>query len=84
MSVASRYSVSAFSFFRLSIVMLETKVATTIKPKKAKMVLDSSSPMDVETEVVIENFDPTITEGSYYIIGDLEGKNDVGKDKFQV
>ncbi len=38
-----------------------------------RMVLDSSAPMDVENEVVIENFDPTITEGSYYIIGDFFG-----------
>ena len=36
-----------------------------------RMVLDSSTPMDVENEVVIENFDPTITEGSYYIIGNF-------------
>lgn len=34
-----------------------------------RMVLDSSSPVDVENEVVIENFDPTITAGSYYTIG---------------
>lgn len=38
-----------------------------------RMVLDSSTPMDVENEVVIENFDPTITEGSYYIIGNFFG-----------
>ena len=38
-----------------------------------RMVLDSSTPMDVENEVVIENFDPTATEGSYYIIGDFFG-----------
>ncbi|MCM1123634.1 MAG: ATP-binding protein [Eubacterium sp.] len=36
-----------------------------------RMILDSSSPLDVENEVVIENFDPTITEGSYYTIGDF-------------
>ncbi|MCM1048270.1 MAG: ATP-binding protein [Clostridiales bacterium] len=38
-----------------------------------RMVLDSSTPMDVENEVVIENFDPTITEGSYYTTGDFFG-----------
>ena len=38
-----------------------------------RIVLDSSAPVDVETEVVIENFDSTITEGSYYIIGDFFG-----------
>ncbi len=38
-----------------------------------RIVLDSSAPVDVENEVVIENFDSTITEGSYYIIGDFFG-----------
>lgn len=36
-----------------------------------RMVLDSSSPVDVENEVVIENFDPTITAGSYYTEGNF-------------
>ncbi|MDE6389607.1 MAG: GHKL domain-containing protein [Lachnospiraceae bacterium] len=36
-----------------------------------RMILDSSSPLDVENEIVIENFDPTITEGSYYTIGNF-------------
>lgn len=36
-----------------------------------RMILDSSSPLDVENEIVIENFDPTITEGSYYTVGDF-------------
>ena len=36
-----------------------------------RMILDSSSPLDVETEIVIENFDPTITEGSYYTVGNF-------------
>lgn len=34
-----------------------------------RMVLDSSAPVDVENEIVVENFDPTITAGSYYTIG---------------
>lgn len=38
-----------------------------------RMILDSAAPMDVENEVVIENFDPTITEGSYYTIGNFFG-----------
>lgn len=38
-----------------------------------RMVLDSSTPMDVENEVVIENFDPTVTEGSYYTTGNFFG-----------
>lgn len=36
-----------------------------------RMILDSASPLDVENEIVIENFDPTITEGSYYTIGNF-------------
>lgn len=38
-----------------------------------RMVLDSSTPVDVENEIVIDNFDPTITEGSYYTIGNFFG-----------
>lgn len=36
-----------------------------------RMILDSSSPLNVENEIVIENFDPTITEGSYYTTGNF-------------
>jgi signal transduction histidine kinase len=36
-----------------------------------RMVLDSSAPLDVENEIVVENFDPTVTAGSYYTIGDF-------------
>lgn len=34
-----------------------------------RMVLDSSSPLDVEKETIIENFDSTATAGSYYTTG---------------
>ena len=36
-----------------------------------RMILDSSSPVNVETEVVIENFDSTVTSGSNYVVGDF-------------
>lgn len=36
-----------------------------------RMILDSSVPVNVENEVVVENFDPTITAGSYYTIGNF-------------
>lgn len=36
-----------------------------------RMILDSSSPVDVDTEIVVENFDPTVTAGSYYTVGDF-------------
>ncbi|MBD5520779.1 MAG: GHKL domain-containing protein [Lachnospiraceae bacterium] len=41
-----------------------------------RMILDSATPMNVENEVVIENFNPTVTEGSYYTIGDFFGTFD--------
>lgn len=34
-----------------------------------RMILDSRSPVDVESETVIEGFDPTVTENSYYTVG---------------
>lgn len=36
-----------------------------------RMVLDSKTPLDVENETVIEGFDPTITENSYYTTGNF-------------
>ena len=36
-----------------------------------RMILDSSSPLDLENEIMIENFDPTVTEGSYYTTGNF-------------
>ena len=36
-----------------------------------RMILDSSSPLDLENEIMIEDFDPTITEGSYYTVGNF-------------
>lgn len=35
------------------------------------MILDSQAPIDVENETVIEGFDPTVTENSYYTIGNF-------------
>lgn len=42
-----------------------------------RLVLDTNSPLNVEDMVVIENFDPTVTKGSYYIIGDFFGEFDM-------
>ncbi|MGN0288026.1 MAG: sensor histidine kinase [Lachnospiraceae bacterium] len=50
---------------------LDTYLSATIwiiNPS-GRMVLDSTQPVDVETERIVENFDPTITLGSYYTIG---------------
>ena len=34
-----------------------------------RMILDSSKPVNIQNEIIVENFDPTITVGSYYTIG---------------
>lgn len=36
-----------------------------------RMVLDSKAPVDLENEIVISGFDPTITGNSYYTIGNF-------------
>ena len=36
-----------------------------------RMILDSSKPLDIKNEIIVENFDPTITIGSYYTVGDF-------------
>ncbi|MBD5501496.1 MAG: HAMP domain-containing protein [Lachnospiraceae bacterium] len=38
-----------------------------------RMVLDSEAPLDIESETVITDFDPTIIGGSYYTIGNFFG-----------
>ena len=38
-----------------------------------RLVLETGSPLNVEDVVMIENFDPTITSGSYYTINDFFG-----------
>ena len=50
---------------------LDTYLSATIwiiNPS-GRMVLNSSTPVDVENEIVVEGFDPTITAGSYYTVG---------------
>ncbi len=34
-----------------------------------RLILDSTAPIDLDHEVVVEDFDPTITTGSYYTTG---------------
>ena len=36
-----------------------------------RIILDSSAPVDIENPIIIENFDPTITAGSYYTVGNF-------------
>ena len=52
---------------------LDTYLSATIwiiNPS-GRMILDSTQPIDVSTEKIVENFDPTITAGSYYTIGNF-------------
>ena len=37
------------------------------------MVVDSSSPINLDKDVYVKNFDPTVTAGSYYITGKFFG-----------
>ena len=52
---------------------LDTYLSATlwiINPS-GRLVLCSTEPINVENEIVIDNFDPTITEGSYYTVGNF-------------
>lgn len=52
---------------------LDTYLSATIwiiNPS-GRMILDSTQPVDVENERIVENFDPTVTLGSYYTIGNF-------------
>lgn len=41
-----------------------------------RLVLDTNLPLNVEEIVIIEEFDPTVTSGSYYMINDFFGNFD--------
>ena len=50
---------------------LDTYLSSTvwiINPS-GRIILDSSAPVDIENPILIEDFDPTITAGSYYTVG---------------
>ena len=52
---------------------LDTYLSATIwiiNPS-GRMIMDSSQVLDVENEVVVKDFDPTITAGSYYTVGNF-------------
>ncbi|MDD2972717.1 MAG: HAMP domain-containing sensor histidine kinase [Lachnospiraceae bacterium] len=34
-----------------------------------RIILDTRTPLNIDNPVLVENFDPTITEGSYYTVG---------------
>ena len=41
-----------------------------------RLVLDTAAPLNVEKEVIVENFDPTAASGSYYMVDDFFGNFD--------
>ena len=50
---------------------LDTYLSSTvwiINPS-GRIILDSSAPVDIENPILIEDFDPTVTAGSYYTVG---------------
>lgn len=55
-----------------SLAVYMSSIIRIINPS-GRLVLDSSSPLNVEKVVVIEGFDPTVTGGSYFTIGDFFG-----------
>lgn len=38
-----------------------------------RIVLSSRSPLDITNSIIVDNFNPTVTAGSYYTIGDFFG-----------
>lgn len=38
-----------------------------------RLILDTNKPINVEEEVIIQGFDPTVTAGSYYMVNDFFG-----------
>lgn len=38
-----------------------------------RMIMTTNAPLDIEHETVVENFDPTVTSGSYYTVGNFFG-----------
>lgn len=41
-----------------------------------RLVLDTNTPINVEDVVIIDSFDPTVTRGSYYTVGNFFGNFD--------
>ncbi|MDE6017123.1 MAG: HAMP domain-containing histidine kinase [Acetatifactor sp.] len=55
-----------------SLAIYLESVICIINPS-GRLVLDTSSPINVEDVVMIENFDPTVTRGSYYTVDKFFG-----------
>lgn len=55
--------------------MLSVYLDATIRiiNPSGRLVLDTNTPLNVEEAVIIDNFDPTVTSGSYYTVGNFFG-----------
>ncbi len=51
---------------------MDDAVIWIINPS-GRLVLDSTRDLSIDTEIVVEGFDPTATAGTYYITGDFFG-----------
>lgn len=52
---------------------LDTYLSATIwiiNPS-GRIILDSSAPVDIDNPIIVEHFDPTVTAGSYYTVGNF-------------
>ncbi len=52
---------------------LDTYLSATIwiiNPSE-RIILDSSAPVDIDNPIIVEHFDPTVTAGSYYTVGNF-------------
>ncbi len=58
-----------------SLAVYLSSVIRIINPS-GRLVLDTNSPLNVEDVVMIENFDPTATSGSYYLVDNFFGNFD--------
>lgn len=56
---------------QLNILSTYLNAAIWIINPSGRIILDTSTPLDIDNPVVVENFDPTITSGSYYTLGDF-------------
>lgn len=58
-----------------SLAVYMSSIIRIINPS-GRMVLDTNTDLNVEEVIIIEDFDPTVTGGSYYTIGNFFGNFD--------
>lgn len=58
---------------QLDILALYLDSTIRIVNPSGRLILDTGTPLNVEEEIMIENFDPTAASGSYYMVNDFFG-----------